>query len=687
MQRPLYLCLAIFLFAAAPLSAQAADSSFLAFLDSLPSNTPDQLAALQADDVDDLRQGFALLETHRRTKNLVHASKAARLFAARVRENQHDAWARFGIAVTLLRAPKTMALVRAAGVADGQAKSVWRRQLDIALQTEPQIADAANTFAMFDPDKASPNAIVAIDTAAVLAREPVTSLDYLNRSNLLFAQRRDTEGAAAYFSGVALWDSATAQKYADEAATIATYQEMITLTDGSLEKRADKLRTFWKKRSVRDGVSIAERLGEHYRRIAYARRTYSMANRGQDPISRRADGKLRTGVEKDVDDRGLIYIRFGEPNDMLGDRMSHHDDLSSGDKAVQAWAYRQPDGTFDVFYFVGGRIESDPMRTFAGRTGAYERIERLAGLEKYEPRYYFLQTRLNMMQTVQKSMRSALDKQTALADMAEDLAQANQRIADRNFEVLFEGMEKDAAPPKFARPLIVFHDLATFRGKGCTDIVYSVASPTPKYRLNIAVADTFMWEAETIDTMVSAELKPGDYTRASGTLCSIPDHNAYVRVTVSTDDQTGVTSGGDLTVPNYAGSELMLSDLLFATTEDGPFVRGRARLALVPPRQFKQGESFRLFYELYNLPAGRTYRTEITFTTVESNLVLKLFKGKKSTTVTFEETSTTDDLVQEIRTLVPEIESGRVDVTIKVTDLTTMQTATKKEAMWITEKD
>ncbi|MGQ0563108.1 MAG: hypothetical protein ACT443_14690, partial [Gemmatimonadota bacterium] len=156
------------------------------------------------------------------------------------------------------------------------------------------------------------------------------------------------------------------------------------------------------------------------------------------------------------------------------------------------------------------------------------------------------------------------------------------------------------------------------------------------------------------------------YLRSTGSFCVRPNPNAYVRFTIAASEQLGATAGGAISIPDYAGRGFMMSDLLFAAPEAGPFVRGRARLALVPPRQFRQNQPFRVFYELYNLPAGGRYTTEITFTTEEPNPFARLFKGKRKTRVSFESEAAPGDVVQELRTLVPEVEPGRVLVTVTV---------------------
>ena len=59
--------------------------------------------------------------------------------------------------------------------------------------------------------------------------------------------------------------------------------------------------------------------------------------------------------------------------------------------------------------------------------------------------------------------------------------------------------QRGGGPPQ---PMTFFHDFATFRGRGCTDVVYSVAAPAARYQLTLAIADTFTWDAQSIDTVM-----------------------------------------------------------------------------------------------------------------------------------------------------------------------------------------
>ena len=629
------------------------------------------------------------------------------MFGSAVKADANDPWAQYGLALTLVRAKKTMAVVRTMGVADGEAMLVAPRALWGALDRAPDFIAAAKLLAVAAERPKNRAALyraysvlekhgklatvlkgsgsttqAAAADADALEREAATALDHLQRARALFARNSDNAGEAEYFNGVALWDSAAAEAYIGEALLTATQQEAVALTDGTLDKRANALKLFWKKRMVRDGVSVAERLGEHYRRIAHARVRYPM--RSQERTNRDVFGNKRTGIAKEIDDRGLLYIRYGDPTERTGRAGSPALNVRDG----ETWGYLNPDGRWSFYHFANGQLTPNIMQALGGRSigGDPTFAELMGAFAKYDPRYAFIAARAETIRTWGFPPRGTADRlrMRRIAELQEDIVRQNERITIDNRERIFQAFESDAAPARFGRPLTVFHDFATFRGNGCTDFVYTVAAAVPSYRVSLAIADTFFWDVEGIDTVVSKELTPGGYLRSTGVLCTKPDHNAYARLTVNADSTTGATMGGDLTIPDYADrSQLILSDLLFATTTDGPFVRGRARLALVPPRQFREGESFRAFYELYNLPLGRRYKTDITFETMRSNPFAKLFKGKSKTTVSFEDEVRSDGVVQELRTLVPETEPGEVRITVKVTDLTTGVSASRKETVWI----
>lgn len=662
--------------------------------------------AQKADTSAMVAHGFALLEQHRAKSDPEVATEAARTFVAAIRDNPNDALARYGLAATLVNAKKTMTTVRQLGHADGEAMFVAKRELEKALDLNPKYMEAAELLAHVAEQTRDKKALARAfailpppaaprDTLAeLMARAPKSSTDFVRRAAILFANRDDDAALAEYNKGLTILDEAGIDAYVQDVLVTASPQEAISLTDGSLQKRAQALHTFWKKRSVRGGISINDRIKEHYHRLATARSRYALQLRKGEKPYLNIHGSERKGMERELDDRGLIYMRYGEPLERIRGRgfiePRQERATERGQHSREAWAYRNADGRFRTYYFIGGRLEADMLRALM-KPGVHE-TERsifLEALAKFDGRYAFIAARFEtirnyeMMARVSPDPQAKLRYQRMMAERLEDANRQADRIAETNRNVLFAAFDADAAYPRFERPLTLFHDFATFRGKGCTDVVWSVAAPTSAYRLSVAVADTFTWETQTVDTVVMKGSAEGTHLRSTGVLCTTPDYNAYVRFTASTDPVTGVTAGGELRVPDYSGRGLMVSDLLFARDEDGPFVRGNARLALVPPRQFRQGEAFRLFYEIYNLKAGDKYRTELKFDVKDGNPFARLFSGKRSFSVSFEGEATTAGLVQEIRTLAPEIEDGEVELTVKVTSLATFESATVKEKLWI----
>jgi GWxTD domain-containing protein len=649
------------LFAILPAAAdaQSADTTFRAFYQDLPRLTDARLKAV-SEGRDQLRAGFAALELTSRTNNQTHAFRAARLFAAIVNKQQDQPWAHFGLAKALVRSPRAITVVRAIGLPSETERArvvdvEVHTQLQLALKLDPTMEEARSMLAQF-----------AEVPSAVVPPTPAFT------------------DAALYFQTLDSADEVTLAKLIHDIAIIATPQEMLTVTQGDFDKRREAMTLFWKKRAVRDGISPEARVLEHYRRIHLARKRY-----GPPVPYYTVYGKKRVGLEAELDDRGLIYVRFGPPHnfDDVSEELTEKEKLRRG---IQVWAYLQPDGRYHVYFFEGGRMISDPIAAMVNSpspAAVAENEKLLSTLRKYDARYHMIamrqeNVRLHKFMT-KANPAYARTAAAAEASATEDAMRQKERIVEKNRRMLFMAFDMDAARPRFPQPLTLFHDFATFRGRGCTDVVYSVAVPAPRYHLVLAIADTFTWDAQSIDTTVTGDVGAGDYLRATGVFCSTPDYNSYVRLTATADSTTGVTAGGELQIPDYSGTGLMMSDILVASTEPGSFVRGNARLSLVPPRQFREGESFRVFYELYNLPAGRAYRTEIKLTTTESNFFARLFKGRTTTTVTFEGIAEGRDVVQELRTLVPQVEAGEAELRVKVTDLQTGFATEKKKTMWI----
>jgi GWxTD domain-containing protein len=132
----------------------------------------------------------------------------------------------------------------------------------------------------------------------------------LARSRL--AEGRE-DAQRAYYEGAAFDDPAAIAGYRADLAMIAADFELARFDHAHGRDRAELLRRFWTARDRLEMRAPGERIREHYRRLIYARRNFALT------VSRRyygaADAYRSGGME--IDDRGVIYVRHGDPAERL----------------------------------------------------------------------------------------------------------------------------------------------------------------------------------------------------------------------------------------------------------------------------------------------------------------------------------------------------------------------------------
>jgi GWxTD domain-containing protein len=148
------------------------------------------------------------------------------------------------------------------------------------------------------------------------------------------------DGVAPYFEGAASDDSTTVAGYRSDLATIASDTVLREFDQQRGQRRAEFLRRFWTQRDRAELRADGERLREHYRRLFYARKNFQLTsnNRHYDIVERYRSGS------RDFDDRGVIYIRHGEPTS----RASY---AAPGLEPNESWRYSRPDGDL-IFHFI-----------------------------------------------------------------------------------------------------------------------------------------------------------------------------------------------------------------------------------------------------------------------------------------------------------------------------------------------
>jgi hypothetical protein len=122
----------------------------------------------------------------------------------------------------------------------------------------------------------------------------------------------------------------------------------------------------------------------------------------------------------------------------------------------------------------------------------------------------------------------------------------------------------------------------------------------------------------------------------------------------------------------------MLSDIALGRPDTtGGWKRGQVTLALVPTSNFPGG-NFSVYYEVYNLPAGTNYSTEITIEQIDKGTAAKLrdlLGGGEDIRIRFsgESTADADGTLPELRTVQAPLGKGRYRLTVAVRDIASGQ--------------
>ncbi len=469
---------------------------------------------------------------------------------------------------------------------------------------------------------------------------------------LFHSDQREKAGAAAWFESVDHATDATLDQIIEDVSALLSTKELEHLQTLDASATRSYLHEFWDMRAALAGVPVHERMAEHYRRLATARRHYWRSARFGAPVGNQL--LLRSFGERPYDDRGMIFIRHGRPLQLMRS--------SAPQTGRESWLYRDLDGREQMLHFAAMQSNSD-----------YDLVHKLPCDADYiDPR----------RSSDPNLARLALNCRTT--DML--AASANYR------QYAYELLATDSDSPNFTKDLPFYFDLYTFRGDaGRTNVVAAVAVPVEKlqkrdvalssaYRvdLSLILVDTasrrVVRQDDSVALNATRAFKNDDLFRMHVEVAVPPSRTTLQRVIVSDPSEPGIGQlyGGPFPIPDYSTSKLMLSDIVLAEPRvEGRWKRGDVALALVPTGRFKGG-SFRVFYEIYNIEKNSAYNTEIEIEPVQKSAGEKLKSllgaGKNSISLKFDGVAldVQDGALQELRQVDAPLSPGRYRMRITV---------------------
>lgn len=521
---------------------------------------------------------------------------------------------------------------------------------------------------------------------AAIAVGADSGIAMLELARTLYFARRPREAWPAYFAGAAAATSPAALAlFRTDMGWIATPEEAAAFeTLATPRERAVWLEAFWSRRDVQDARERGERLAEHYRRWFYAHRNFRLVSRHRHyDITERY-----RATQSEVDDRGVIYMRHGDP-----DRRARY--AAVGVEPNESWLYHRPDGDL-VFHFVARDDATD-----------YKLVESLADVLGFSA-----------------GVRAAGGANPQIADLyasRHDFGPLYDRIGagggrsgsalaeerNRGQRAIAAGTTSDSYRQRFEGPLdVVASDFVVGAGVApdsaggqTLHVVFAIPSQrlTPQeaatgvvypLRFRLVVSDARDSLVERLDTMrIFGRHEPlprGTYLTGRLALPVPPGRFRYRLLVTSADGGVGdLVLQDSVDVPDLNGRQFAVSDLVVGWKGSGVvWVQSPDTVVLNPLGRLPEASAAELYYEIYGLARGDAYHTVVQLERVGGRSVFGairgLFGGRRAP-VLLEFDAPADGPVSRVHRTVElrDVPNGTYRLTIQVTDPRTQQALTR----------
>jgi GWxTD domain-containing protein len=399
------------------------------------------------------------------------------------------------------------------------------------------------------------------------------------------------EGDSLYFGSALSDDSTTIAELRADLVSIAEEDELAQFDTASGESRLQFLRRFWQDRARRDLRSPEERLREHYRRLRYARQQFVLSS------NRRYYGLrdlYRAPPTETLDDRGVVYVRHGEPDQRIRPQMF-------GLLPNETWLYHQPDGDLLLHFSSGGEgFEGGDLTDYRLVPSVFD----LRG--NGAPQDMLIASRFEISDLYERIMSWG-------PIGARRVAREERLWGERSADI---GTRMDGFQLKFSHPLESRTDLLAIGRRGgntLLQVIYSLpenpgGSPI---RLRFALFDSTGAVRGWLDS--SALSEPMGAGSGGRFELPAPPGKFFYRMALEVGRSGIVTPRDSIVIPDLTLSSLTLSGVAFGQAGDNiAWPLGPNDSAFVNPnRDFAGNSELQLFYEVYGLTSGAAYSASI----------------------------------------------------------------------------
>ena len=568
----------------------------------------------------------------------------------------------------------------------GVALEVLRRSASTAAGSDPQVLLARGRVEREVGDGDS--ALAAFNS--YVQRGPNRSLGLLEVARTLFLLGR-FDGMSPYFEGAISDDSTTVAGYRADLGTIATDSVLAEFDEQRGAHRAAYLRTFWGERDRLELRADGERLREHYRRLFYARKNFQLTanNRHYDIVERYRSGS------RDFDDRGVIYIRHGEP----ASRASY---AAPGLEPNESWRYSRPDGDM-IFHFIAredvqdfklveslfdvlgfsAAVKLQDQTNGAGDNAMAEQL--MLSREQLSPIYRRLQGAGRMSTgRYQTQERRVGQESIALGTTSDSYELRFPTELKVHSEVLAVGRDSTGPQVQIAYAIsgASLEPVTTTRG-----FLYNI-------RLRFVATDNKGQVVSTLDTtryFVAPERVPPNEHLVGRIGASVPPGALQYRLAIQDGEDAGVTlPKATVRVGAENPAALSLSDLVLgARSANLTWRRTPDDTVLFNPlRTYRRSEEMELYYEIEGLrPKPYTVELAVRKKGSSGGLFKKIFGGSSAAIrLKFEEQATTPMVSTHRNLKLDRLKPGNYVIELAVVDAEGRKDARTQEFQVVEEK-
>jgi hypothetical protein len=427
----------------------------------------------------------------------------------------------------------------------------------------------------------------------------------------------DSGADSAYAAGAQFDDTATVAGYREDLELIATDEELARFDLQRGAARVNFLDNFWHERDRASLRTHGERIREHFRRMTYAERHYGLeVNRRHyalDPTTLSRSDMYRSGSTR-FDDRGIVYIRQGPPDDRVFS-------VTYGIQPNESWVYARANGDLLLHFAAntGGDIHDLRLINSVTDIGGVN-----AGDASNPATLFAFLDRCKLHRPYCKYLNWSDRGRSRILRDEQAIVSTSTLLA----------VSTDAHERHFASPLAAQgrgFAVGTEGGKPVLHLAFAVGLERPPgidedsvaFLLPLAVrvnlTDSLGRSAGWIDT-TSEVLLPGG--GGSGAVLSAVGRVSlpmqpgkwYYQMALAYRDTIGVVLPTDtITVRSFSPDRLAVSDLVLSRDRRGArWVPAVGDTAWMNPRTtWAPGDVLSLYHEVYGLEAQQQYRASL----------------------------------------------------------------------------